>query len=90
VTPQEFGLAATTIDTLVAGDTAEENLAIADAVLNGEPGPAQDIVVLNTAATLAAAGIAETIGDGVPLARESLQSGAARDKLQALVELTNA
>jgi anthranilate phosphoribosyltransferase len=90
ITPQEFGLEPANINALIGGETPEEHLAIAQSVLNAEPGPARDIVILNAAATLAAAGVVESIGQGVSSARASLESGVAREKLQALVEKTNA
>lgn len=73
----------------ILGGTAEENAAITTSVLSGLPGPARDIVLLNAAAALVAADTAESIKDGLVLAAISIDSGAARDKLDALVTFTN-
>ncbi|HOC71732.1 MAG TPA: anthranilate phosphoribosyltransferase, partial [Candidatus Hydrogenedentes bacterium] len=73
---------------LHGGDPAE-NAAILRAILSGERGPRRDAVVLNTAPGLVAAGIAEDIPGGILLAAESLDSGAALAKLEALIRFTN-
>ena len=59
------------------------------AVLDGEAGPYRDIVVLNAAGALCIAGKAEDIRSGVTMAREAIDSGAARNALDKLVEITN-
>ncbi len=70
----------------IKGGTAKENAAILLRVLNGEPGAYLDTVLLNAGIGLYANGIATTIKDGISLARESIQSGAALAKLNRLVE----
>ena len=67
----------------------EAAAAILRAILSGERGPRRDAVVLNTAPGLVAAGIAEDIPRGILLAAESLDSGAALAKLEALIRFTN-
>lgn len=67
----------------------EENIAVSRAVLSGKPGPARDVVILNSSAALVAADIAESLKDGLDLAAESIDSGAAGAKLEQLVEFTN-
>lgn len=62
----------------LAGGEVEENVAVAEAVLAGEPGPAADVVALNAAAALYVAGIARSLADGLSMARDVLASGAAR------------
>ena len=57
-------------------------------MLGGEPGPARDIVLLNAAAALLAAGAAADLQSGLRLAGESVDSGAARVKLEALISAT--
>jgi len=52
-------------------------------------GPRRDIVVINSAAALVAAGVAENFMDGAELARKALSSGAAQEKLAALKKFTN-
>lgn len=73
----------------ILGGTVDENAAITSSVLSGVPGPARDIVLLNAAAALVAADTAESIKDGLDIAARSIDSGAARDKLDALVTFTN-
>jgi len=58
------------------------------AVLAGRPGPAADIVLLNAAAAIYAGGLAESVEDGLDQARESISSGAARDRLERLTQCT--
>ena len=74
--PRELGLELTTLDQLRGGDVAR-NVAIADAILAGEPGPHRDIVVVNAAAGLYAADAVDGLADGVPRATEIIDSGAA-------------
>jgi anthranilate phosphoribosyltransferase len=52
-------------------------------------GPQRDIVAINAAAALVAAGVAENFDDGADLAGRTLSSGAARDKLSGLRKFTN-
>jgi anthranilate phosphoribosyltransferase len=88
VTPEEFGFKRGTLDDIRGGDAAT-NANIIRNILHGQKSARRDVVVLNAAATLVAAGKAETIRDGIPLAEQSLDSGAAWAKLEALVRFTN-
>jgi anthranilate phosphoribosyltransferase len=83
VDPQALGLAHADRSG-VSGGTAAENAARVRAVLAGEKGAARDIVVLNTAAALVVAGVAETLEAGITQAREALDSGRAAAKLADL------
>jgi anthranilate phosphoribosyltransferase len=74
----------------LAGGDAAENAAIVRAVLAGEPGPRREIVCVNAAAALWVAGAAPDLAGGLPLARSSIDSGAARERLARLVEATAA
>lgn len=87
VTPEEFGLGRAGPEDIAGGD-ARENAAIVRAVLGGEQGARRDIVLLNAGAGLYAAGVAQGLPEGVRMAREGLDSGAARAKLEALAERT--
>jgi anthranilate phosphoribosyltransferase len=87
VEPEEFGMARARLQELSGGDAAE-NAAIIRAILGGEKSPRRDVVVLNAAAALVAAGRADRIADAVPLAAESIDSGAAAKKLEKLIEFT--
>ncbi len=75
--PADLGIARAGPDDLTGGDV-ETNRAIADAVLDGKPGPAMDVVVLGAAAALYAADRVADLGSGVQAAAESIDSGAAR------------
>jgi anthranilate phosphoribosyltransferase len=86
--PLELGLPRATLSDLKGGD-AEENGAIARAILDGEPGPRRDVVLLNTSAALVAGGVADDLADGLGMAARSIDSGAARAKLDALIAFTN-
>lgn len=72
----------------VRGGTAGENAALVRGVLDGVHGPARSITLLNAGAALYAADAAASIREGVELARESIDSGAARAKLDGLVSLS--
>ncbi len=86
--PSDFDLPAGKPEDLKGGD-AKQNAALTIEVLKGEKGPRRDIVLLNAAAGLAAAGKAKDIRDGVRIAAESIDSGAAIGKLEALKKFTN-
>jgi anthranilate phosphoribosyltransferase len=85
--PADLGLARAAPEDLVGGDVAA-NLAMADAVLEGKPGPARDIVVLGAAAALYAADRVESLAAGVRTAATSIDSGAARDVLERWIALS--
>ena len=87
VAPEEFGMPRARLDDLRGGDAAE-NAAHMRAVLAGIPGPRLDIVLLNAGAALFIAEAAASIAEGVGKAREAVESGAARAKLDALVATT--
>lgn len=89
VEPEEFGMARALLQEISGGDAAE-NAAIIRAVLGGEKSPRRDVVLLNAAAALVAAGRAEHIAAGIPLAAKSIDSGAAAGKLEALVAFSSA
>ncbi len=72
-----------------SGGTAEKNALIAHAILNGEHGNHRDIVLVNAAMGLYVAGKIATVKEGIELAKESIDSGKAKTKLNALIEFTN-
>ena len=72
---------------LVGGDP-EENAAITRQILAGDKGPRRDVVLLNAAAALTAAGKAADLKEGVGLAEGAIDSGAAAGKLRALIDFT--
>jgi anthranilate phosphoribosyltransferase len=69
----------------LAGGDAATNAGIVRSVLAGEPGPRRDVVLVNAAAALWVAGAARDLAAGLERARQSLDSGAARERLAALV-----
>lgn len=89
IEPEQFDLKRCGLAELHGG-SAEESAVIVRAVLDGKPGAARDVVLLNSGAALFVSGSAPTLQDGLRLAAESIDSGNARLKLEQLVELTNA
>jgi anthranilate phosphoribosyltransferase len=87
VRPEDFGMPRASIHALQGGDR-QENAQIIRQVLGGEPGPRRDIVLMNAAAALVVGGKARNLKDGVGLAAQSIDSGAAARKLAQLVELS--
>ena len=85
--PEQFGLERADIKTL-AVTSAQESLAVLRSVLDNRPGPARDIVLLNAGAAITAAGLAATLAEGVGKARVAIESGAAKQKFDALVALS--
>ncbi len=85
VTPEDFGLKRATLNDIKGGDVFE-NARIVRQVLEGEGGPREDMVALNTAAALIAAGLSPDFASGVALARDTIKSGKAIEKLEALIK----
>ncbi len=88
VTPEEFGMKRSGLEEISGGDAAE-NAAIIREVLRGKKSARQDVVLLNAAAALVASGRADHFRDALPLAAKSIDSGAAANKLEALIRFTN-
>src|SRR5262245_8477452 len=88
VTPEQFGLKKALISAISGGDL-NTNAEIIRKILTGEKSPRRDVVLMNAAAALVAAGRADALGEAMPLAAKSIDSGAARKKLDALVQFTN-
>ena len=89
IEPEDFGLRRCLLSDLQGGD-AEENAAIVRDVLAGAEGPKRDVVLLNAAYALVAAGIVESVDAGLQKARNIIDEGLAKAKLEGLVNLTNA
>jgi anthranilate phosphoribosyltransferase len=87
--PRDFGLKRASLETLRGGDRFA-NAQITREILSGVPGPKRDIVVMNAAAGLLVAGAAATLDEAVSKASDSIQTGAALAKLEALIAFTNA
>lgn len=88
IRPEEFGFARAAAAEIKGGD-ARQNAEIILQVLSNAPSARRDIVLLNAAAALIAARKADEFTEGIRLASESIDSGAALSKLRALVEFTN-
>ena len=88
INPEQFGIVRCTMEALRGGDDVA-NAAIVKSVLGGEQGPRRDIVLLNTAYALVAAGAVATPAEGLTLAAKAIDSGNAMNQLNKLVELTN-
>jgi len=88
VTPEQAGLRRHDISAVI-GDTPEHNAAELRAVLDGRPGALRDFALLNAAAALVAWGSAADLKAGVEQATQSVETGAAKAKLEAFVAVTN-
>ena len=88
ISPEDAGLARCNPQALKGGD-ANENATALRAVLDGVPSPYADITKFNAAAALIIAGRAANLKDGVAIAADSIQSGAAKTALEKLVAVSN-
>ena len=84
VDPADFGIARASTAELAGGSPAE-NAATIRSILSGSKGPKTDAVLLNAAAVLAASDHAEDFGEGIAIARQTLDSGAAAERLEQLI-----
>jgi anthranilate phosphoribosyltransferase len=89
VTPEDAGLPVHPFEDIVGG-TPEENAIAFNALLNGAPSAYRDAVLLNAAAALVVADAAPDLKTGVDMARTSIDSGAARDKITQVARISNA
>jgi anthranilate synthase/phosphoribosyltransferase len=87
LTPEDFGLSRCTDG--IQGGAPVQNAQIALQILRGERGAARDIVVANASCGLLVAGVVNHLREGVKFAEQSIDSGAALHKLDALREMTN-
>jgi anthranilate phosphoribosyltransferase len=85
--PEELGVATAPVDQIAGGDP-EDNASVTRRVLDGEPGPALEVVALNAGAAILAGGGADDLAAGVERARDAIATGAARDVLERLVALS--
>jgi len=88
VKPEDYGFERVSPEALKGG-SPEDNARIILDVLNGKDGPRRDIVLLNSAAAIAAGGVTKSIEEGIAVARGSIDSGAALKKLEMLKGMTN-
>ena len=89
LTPAQVNVQAAPLEEMRGGDAAH-NAMLLRAVLQGEPGGRRSAVLLNAGAALAAAGVAETIAEGVSLSEKAIDSGGALDRLERLIAMSRA
>ncbi len=89
IRPEDAGLQRAKPETLRGGD-ADHNAAALLAVLTGTPGPFRDVAIINAAAALVVAGKAKDLKEGAGLAAKSIDSGAAKQRLEKLIAVSNA
>ena len=87
--PEDFGLTMASGRSLKV-ETVDQSKALLLAVLNNEPGPARDIVILNAGVALYAANVAASMVDGVALARAALESGKALARMHQFIDRSKA
>jgi anthranilate phosphoribosyltransferase len=87
IEPKQFGLDVAPLETIQVKDTAESKARLLS-VLDNEPGPSRDIVILNAAAAIYVSGLAGDLWGGVAIARDMIESGKAKTKLAELIEFT--
>ena len=85
--PEDFGMQMASNRSLRV-DTPEQSMAVVRAVLDNEAGAPRDIVILNAGVALYAANVASSIEEGIALARNAIESGAAKSKLAQFVAFT--
>ncbi len=88
LTPESFGIARTDVSTLRI-QSAQDSFALIEQVLSNTPGPALDVVLLNAGAAIFVANLVPTLKEGVERAKQVIASGAAQERLAALVALTH-
>ena len=88
IVPEQYGFKTVDQTAIVGGDT-QENARIIQTILEGKRGPKRDVVVLNAAAALVAAGPDISMEDGIKQAEEVIDSGVAKEKLTALIDFTS-
>ncbi len=89
IAPEDFGITRAAVDGIRVG-SAEESLQMIRACFAGETGPAHDIIALNAGAAIYVAGVTASLGAGVDRAREVMANGAARERLDEVVRVSNA
>lgn len=86
ISPEDAGLKRASLSEVAGGETGAENAQILERIFAGETGAKRNVVLLNAAAALIAAGIAADFSEGVARGAEAIDSGAARQTLQRLRE----
>jgi len=89
VSPEEFGLKSAPLNDIRVAN-ADEAKAMLQGVMDNQSGAARDIVLLNAGAAIYVAGLSDSLAHGVKKAAETLSSGAAKNKLEQLIQVSNA
>jgi anthranilate phosphoribosyltransferase len=89
IQPEDFGMTRASLEGIRATDSVH-SLEIIRAVFDNTDGPAKDIVSLNAGAAIYAAGLADSLADGVSKAQQVIASGSVGEKLNQLISTTNA
>jgi anthranilate phosphoribosyltransferase len=87
IRPEDFGMKVSAIESIQV-ENSEQSRALLQSVLDNQPGPALDIVLLNAGAAIYVSGVTDSLQEGVVSARAAVKSGAAKEKLRQLVEMT--
>ncbi len=87
INPEQFGISCSSMDDIIVAG-AEQSLAMVQEVLRDTPGAARDIVTLNSGAAIYCAGLSPSLEQGIKQAETVISSGAAKEKLEQLVKLT--
>ncbi len=87
ITPEELGMQRWPIES-IKGGSAEDNKKIFLQIFNGEKGGARDVTIINAAAALKVSGLAKNFKEGIKMAREAIDSGAAMKKLEEMIEIS--
>ena len=89
VKPEDFGMSVCDVKELEGGDASENAIILTDILSGKETGPKREIVLLNAGAGLACAGLADTMGQGIQLAAELIDSGQALERLRRMQKVTS-
>ena len=88
IKPEDFGMSTAAIESIQAQDSIQSRKMLLS-VLDNQPGPARDVVLLNAGAAVYVAGVAESLEQGLEKANVAIESGAAKAKLLELIEFSN-
>jgi anthranilate phosphoribosyltransferase len=88
IRPEDFGMKVSAIESIQV-ENSEQSRVLLQSVLDNQPGPALDIVLLNAGAAIYVSGVTDSLQEGVVSARAAVKSGAAKEKLRQLVEMTH-
>ncbi|MFH1395692.1 MAG: anthranilate phosphoribosyltransferase [Candidatus Omnitrophota bacterium] len=88
ISPTDFGLKTASMKS-IKGGSVKMNAGIVRKILNGKPGPQRDVVLMNSSVALMAAGKVRSFKEGVKMSEQALDTGAALEKLNALIKITN-